>query len=315
VRAAVAGIAVAAMSALTARKSFALAWLVMGPWQRSRRAARRAGPLGRRLARPLAGRSTISRPRAPRRGACSGWSGCRRARGCRCAPAGAGAALSSYAVNVPVVPHLVDRHEFFVAAGTPASVIGWMQRHRPAGSSQDDSGGGSAGEQWTSFAFRSVHGFAAWPDLVVNAIGARGSRVAVRVDAQVAPQPRLPGTGRGAGDVRSSNSARCSARSATSCAAAPLPRPRHHSVRSRRIDNICRSEKCKFLVGLPPCSKSTLLNVKMTHYRCPEVIAVSAATPVWRGGPRAGPRPPGRPRPSALHLPRPRSSSRESPGP
>ncbi len=117
-------------------------------------------------------------------------------------PAGAGAALSSYAVNVPVVPHLVDRHEFFVAAGTPASVIGWMQRHRPAGSSQDDSGGGSAGEQWTSFAFRSVHGFAAWPDLVVNAVGARGSRVAVRVDAQVAPRPRLPGTGRGAGDVR-----------------------------------------------------------------------------------------------------------------
>jgi len=117
-------------------------------------------------------------------------------------PAAAGAALSSYAVNVPVVPHLVDRHEFFVAAGTPASVIGWMQRHRPAGSSQDDSGGGSAGEQWTSFAFRSVHGFAAWPDLVVNAVGARGSRVAVRVDAQVAPRPRLPGTGRGAGDVR-----------------------------------------------------------------------------------------------------------------
>jgi hypothetical protein len=53
-------------------------------------------------------------------------------------PAGAGAALSSYAVNVPVVPYLVDRHEFFVAAGTPASVIGWMEGHRPARSSQDD---------------------------------------------------------------------------------------------------------------------------------------------------------------------------------
>ena len=117
-------------------------------------------------------------------------------------PAGAGAALSSYAVSVPVVPHLVDRHEFFVAPGTPASVIGWMQRHRPAGSSQDDSGGGSPGEQWTSFAFTAVHGFAAWPDLVVNAVLARGGRVAVRVDAQVSPRPRLPGNGRGAGGVR-----------------------------------------------------------------------------------------------------------------
>ena len=117
-------------------------------------------------------------------------------------PAGAGAALSSYSVSVPVVPHLVDRHEFFVAPGTPASVIGWMQRHRPAGSSQDDSGAGSAGEQWTSFAFTSVHGFATWPDLVVNAVRAGGGRVAVGVDAQVAPRPRLPGNGRGAGDVR-----------------------------------------------------------------------------------------------------------------
>ena len=117
-------------------------------------------------------------------------------------PAGADAALSSYSVSVPVVPHLVDRHEFFVVPGTPASVIGWMQRHRPAGSRQDDSGAGSAGEQWTSFAFTSIHGFAGWPDLVVNAVPARGGRVAVRVDAQVAPQPRLPCNGRGAGDVR-----------------------------------------------------------------------------------------------------------------
>jgi len=117
-------------------------------------------------------------------------------------PAGTGAALSSYSVSVPVVPHLADRHEFFVASGTPASVIGWMQQHRPAGSRQDDSGGGSPGEQWTSFAFPSIHGFAGWPDLVVNAVRAGGGRVAVRVDAQVAPRPRLPGTGGGAGDVR-----------------------------------------------------------------------------------------------------------------
>ena len=117
-------------------------------------------------------------------------------------PAGSGAALSAYSVNVPVVPHLVDMHEFFVAPGTPASVIGWMQQHRPAGSRQDDSGGGSPGERWTSFAVTSIHGFAGWPDLVANAVQAGGGRVAVRVDAQVAPRPRLPGTGAGAGDVR-----------------------------------------------------------------------------------------------------------------
>jgi hypothetical protein len=117
-------------------------------------------------------------------------------------PAGAGAALSSYSVNVPVVPHMVDRHEFFAAPGTPAWVIGWVQRHRAAGSSQGDSGAGPAGEQWTSFDFTSIRGFAGWPDLVVNAVPARGGRVAVRVDAQVAPQPRLPGNGRGVGEVR-----------------------------------------------------------------------------------------------------------------
>lgn len=59
----------------------------------------------------------------------------------------------------------------------------------------------------------------------------------------------------------------------------------------------------------------SLLNAEMTRCRCPEVIAVSAATTAWRGSPRAGPSPPGRPRPSALHLPRPTSASRESPGP
>jgi hypothetical protein len=117
-------------------------------------------------------------------------------------PAGAGAALSSYSVSVPVVSNLVDRHEYFVAPGTPASVIGWMQHHRPGGSRQDDSGGGSPGEQWTSFAFASIHGFAVWSDLVVNAVRVGGGRVAARVDAQVAPLPRLPGSGGGAGDVR-----------------------------------------------------------------------------------------------------------------
>lgn len=117
-------------------------------------------------------------------------------------PAGTGRALTSYSVSVPVVPHLVDLHEFFIASGTADSVIGWTQRHRPSGSRQDDSGTVSAGERWTSFAFSSIPGFANWPTLVVNAVPAAGGAVGVRVDAQVAPRPQLPGDGRGSGDVR-----------------------------------------------------------------------------------------------------------------
>ena len=117
-------------------------------------------------------------------------------------PAGTSPALSSYSVSIPVVAHLADLHEFFIAAGTPASVIDWMERHRPPGSRQDDSGTASAGERWTSFSFPAITGFAGRPSLVVNAVPARGGKVGVRVDAQVAPQPRLPGNGHGAGDVR-----------------------------------------------------------------------------------------------------------------
>ncbi|MGZ4234281.1 MAG: hypothetical protein ACXVVQ_23030, partial [Solirubrobacteraceae bacterium] len=119
-------------------------------------------------------------------------------------PAGAGAALSTYSVSVPVVQHLVDLHEYFIVpSATVRSVVDWMQRHRPAGSIQGDSGaGGSPGEWWTSFEFRRISGFAIWPELVANAVTLPGGDVAVRVDAQTAPQPRLPGTGRGRGQVR-----------------------------------------------------------------------------------------------------------------
>jgi hypothetical protein len=112
--------------------------------------------------------------------------------------------LASYAVNVPVVPHLVDLHEYFVVpASTPATVIKWMEQHRPAGSSQGDSGSSSGhGEQWTSFDFQHIRGFEIWPDLVANAVGISGGRVALRVDAQTAPRPRLPSSGRGPGDLR-----------------------------------------------------------------------------------------------------------------
>jgi hypothetical protein len=199
-----AGIAAAAVSALTTRKRFALAWLEIGTLAAVTAGCAARGPAAGPAISASVGGPVYNLPAAhAEAGHLLGL--VRLPPGARLSvrePVGAGAALSSYAVNVPAVPHLVDRHEFFVAAGTPASVIGWMERHRPAGSSQDDSGAGSAGEQWTSFAFTSVHGFAAWPDLVINAVRARGGRVAVRVDAQVAPRPQLPGTGGGAGDVR-----------------------------------------------------------------------------------------------------------------
>jgi len=199
-----AGIAVAAVSALRGRRQFALAWLAMGALAAVTAGCAARGPAtGTTIGASVGGRVYNLAAARAEAGHLLGL--VRLPPGARLSarePAGGGAALASYAVNVPVVPYLVDRHQFLVAPGTPASVIGWMERHPPAGSSQGDSGAGLAGEQWTSFAFTSVHGFAGWPDLVVNAIQERGGRAAVRVDAQVAPRPRLPGTGRGAGAVR-----------------------------------------------------------------------------------------------------------------
>jgi hypothetical protein len=125
------------------------------------------------------------------------------ARRSRTEPAGGGVSLASYAVNVPSAPHLVDLHEFFVVKrSTAADVIGWMEAHRPAGSEQSDSGSnGSAGGDWTSFEFRHGRDLAV-SDLVANAVSLRGGGVAVRVDAQTAPTPRLPSGGTGPGMLR-----------------------------------------------------------------------------------------------------------------
>jgi hypothetical protein len=140
VRASAAGIAVAAISALRTRKRFALVWLEIGAL-----AAVTAGCAGHEPAAGPAISASVGGPvynlPAARAEAGHLLGLVRLPPGARLSvpePAGAGAALSSYAVNVPVVPYLVDRHEFFVAAGTPASVIGWMEGHRPARSSQDD---------------------------------------------------------------------------------------------------------------------------------------------------------------------------------
>jgi hypothetical protein len=200
---------VKATNALSKREQFAFAWLAIGALAvvTAGCTARAAG--GGQTVGPTVGTSaggSVYNVRAARAEARHLLGLVRLPPGARQSarePAGAGVALSSYSVNVPVVPHLVDRHEFFVVPGTPGAVIGWAQLHRPPGSRQGDSGaGGAAGEQWTSFDFTSIRGFAGWPDVVVNAVRLRGGRVAIRVDAQVAPRPRLPGTGRGTGRVR-----------------------------------------------------------------------------------------------------------------
>lgn len=116
-------------------------------------------------------------------------------------PAGGGAWLAGYAVNIPGWPRMVDLHEFFVVSSTtPRSVIDWMQRHLPPGSSQGDSGADSkSAERWTSFYFQRLRRFAHWPDLVADAVPIAGGKVAVRIDAQVAPHSRHPSGGYGPG--------------------------------------------------------------------------------------------------------------------
>jgi hypothetical protein len=102
---------------------------------------------------------------------------------------------------VPVVPQLVDLHEFFVVPGTASSVIEWVQSHRPADSRQGDSGSLSE-DRWTSLEFGAIRGVLRLRDLMVDAAQRSGGVVAVRVDSQVASLPKLLGTGRGPGAVR-----------------------------------------------------------------------------------------------------------------
>ena len=119
-------------------------------------------------------------------------------------PRGGGSSLASYAVNVPVVPDLVDLHEYYVVPGTtPSALISWMERHAPRGSVPGDNGaGGPQAEQWTSFDFHGLRGFAGWPDITANAASIPGGAVALRIDAQAAPSPRLPSNGKGPGQIR-----------------------------------------------------------------------------------------------------------------
>jgi hypothetical protein len=115
-------------------------------------------------------------------------------------PAGDGGQLAT-ASGGPVVPNLVDLHEFFLAPGTATGVIAWVTAHPPAGA-EFNASGGSTTETFVSFGYGPVPGVLAVRDLQIEAVPASPGEVAVRVDAQVAPLPTLPGNGRGPGKVR-----------------------------------------------------------------------------------------------------------------
>jgi hypothetical protein len=108
----------------------------------------------------------------------------------------------TFAPSVPSVPGLVDLHGFFSVPGTPSEVIAWVGAHRPRGASQGDSGSDGSGGTWTSFELGPVARVIAVRDLVIDAVPIGSGRSAVRVDAQTAPLPVLPGRGAGPGSLR-----------------------------------------------------------------------------------------------------------------
>jgi hypothetical protein len=116
-------------------------------------------------------------------------------------PAGAGGWLSS-SPSVAVFSGLVDVVEFWEVRGDPASVVAWVERHRPAGSTQGDSGAGDSSMSWTAFDFPNVGLRLAARELVVDVAQLPGGVVGIRVDAQSAALPKLPGNGSGPGAIR-----------------------------------------------------------------------------------------------------------------
>jgi len=115
------------------------------------------------------------------------------------APRGAGSQLS-FAPSIPSVPGLIDLKEFFTAPDTAAAFIRSLRR--PDGSRQGDSGASPPSQRWTSFEFGPIKNVVALRELVITAVQLQPGTVAVRVDAQTAPLPTLPGNGRGPGSIR-----------------------------------------------------------------------------------------------------------------
>lgn len=116
-------------------------------------------------------------------------------------PSGARSWLS-YSPSVAVFPGLVDVVEFWKVHGSPAHVVAWVERHRPAGSTQGDSGSSGSAMSWTSFDFPNVGLRLAARELVVDVARLHNGLVGIRVDAQSAALPKLPGNGSGPGAIR-----------------------------------------------------------------------------------------------------------------
>ncbi len=116
-------------------------------------------------------------------------------------PAGGGAELAN-SPGGPAFPHLVDLVEYWTAPGYPAGVLAWVAKHPPAGGRPGDSGSDSSTMFWTSFDFPNVPLRLSARYLSVVAVQLRPNLVGIRVDADSAALPKLPGDGRGPGSIR-----------------------------------------------------------------------------------------------------------------
>ena len=97
----------------------------------------------------------------------------------------------------PLVPRLVDLHEFWRVPGEPAQVLTWIEAHAPRGAHQDmggasspEAGGSGAttiGTAWAGFGFADIPRALGDRELIVTVARARGGGTALRADAQSAP--------------------------------------------------------------------------------------------------------------------------------
>jgi hypothetical protein len=110
-------------------------------------------------------------------------------------PAGDGGRLARPAETIGD-PDLVDVARFDVGAGAPPSVVGWIEAHRPSGSSPAGTGYeglGAGGEEWSaSFSWPPVGQLLDTRTLVVSVTAVAGGMTGIRVDAQVTWLPAKP---------------------------------------------------------------------------------------------------------------------------
>jgi hypothetical protein len=102
------------------------------------------------------------------------------------------------ASQVPGTPDLVDKAEWFIAPGTPQSVLAWEAGHlsRRFTSSGGGTGSGPGFKVWSqSFSLPDIPAVLDSRGLLVTVVQ-DGDKTAIRVDAQVTWQPARPATER-----------------------------------------------------------------------------------------------------------------------